>query len=265
MRRQFAAWIAVVGLIVAGCTSSAEAGDELPTVPVAAAVNPEEAAAARIIENFFRSLQQRDAYALYALFVQDSECHSADIAAGLEGMTTSISPLSDVEVTDITLRQIGETTAAGFDLVEIQGTSEKLVTFEEFFPLTNDGGRWKLDANICEWLTGPDVEIQSEMQLALAALEEFRTDTGTYLAGENDLRYYASGLKLVTDEMTLTPGTVLLTPGVDQALLVGQGTGGGWYCIAVADDAPPLYSSAPTFEEASLWETCTDQATTGGW
>lgn len=264
MRRQFAAWVAVLGLAVAGCTASAGAGDELPSAPVARSMTPDEASAARLVENFFRALQQRNAAALYALFEQDDQCHPSNIEERLVGVTMSIADTSEVEVEEITLRPIGATTTVTFELIERQGSAEKLIAFEEFFPVVTDGVRWKFDANICEWLTGPDAEIQSELLLALAALEEFRLETGTYLATSNDLRYYASGLNLVTDEMALTPGSVLLSSGADQALLIGQGTGGGWYCIALAGDKT-LYNSGPSYENVAVWEGCIDQAVTGGW
>jgi hypothetical protein len=264
MRRQLAAWIAVLGLIAAGCTSSAEAGDDLPSVPVARSTTPDEASASRLVENFFRSLQQRDAHALYALFEQDGECRPPDIEQRLVGVQTSIADTSEIEADNITLRQVGVTTELTFDLIERQGTSEKLIPFEQFFPVNTLGTRWKFAANVCEWLTGPDVEVQNQLRMAESTLEEFRLDTGTYLATPNDLRYYASGLKVIDDEMALTPGTVLLTPGAAEALVVGQGTAGTWYCIALTGDGS-LYGSSPNFEDVALWEGCAQLGSTGGW
>jgi hypothetical protein len=265
MRRQLAAWLAVAGLIVSGCTSSAEAGSDLPTAPVTRSMTGEQAKAARLVENFFRSLQARDAHALYALFVQDDQCHPGDIDARLDGVTTSIADGADIEVESIELGAVGATTTVTFELIERLGASEKLIVFEEFFPLTNDGMRWKFDANVCSWLEGPDTEVQDELLLAAAALAEFRLETGTYLATSNGLRYFASGLNVVTDESLLAPGSVLLSSGIDEALLVGQGTGGAWYCLALSGDDLALYGSAPAYEQVAFWETCLEQASSSGW
>jgi hypothetical protein len=61
------------------------------------------------------------------------------------------------------------------------------------------------------------------------------------------------------------PGRVLLTSGVDQALLASQGATGTWYCMAITADEPELYGSGPTYEQVAFWETCLESASAGGW
>jgi hypothetical protein len=67
------------------------------------------------------------------------------------------------------------------------------------------------------------------------------------------------------DELALMPGDVLVVPGDEQALLVGQGVGGAWYCIAVGLGTGPVYGSGSTIEDVILYETCAAAASAGGW
>jgi hypothetical protein len=67
------------------------------------------------------------------------------------------------------------------------------------------------------------------------------------------------------DELALMPGDVLVVPGDLQALLVGQGVGGGWYCIALGMDTGPVFGSGPTVEDVIYFEACTEDATVSGW
>jgi hypothetical protein len=264
MRRQLAAWIAVAGLIMSACTSPAEAdSDDLPSAPVARRMTGDEADIARLVENFVRSMQQRDAHALYALFTQDDQCHPKDIEALLDGIERmSIDDGAEIEVVDITLQPVGATTTFTFDLAERIGASEKVTTFDRFMPVVNDGMRWRFASDVCAVLLDDDTEAQEEALLGQAALEEFRLDTGTYLATPNALRYYASGLNMVTDASMIYPGSVLLTAGTDQALLITQGATGAWYCIAMTGEQQALYGSGPNYDDVALWETCTENVTT---
>ena len=67
------------------------------------------------------------------------------------------------------------------------------------------------------------------------------------------------------DELALMPGNVLVVPGDQAALLVGQGVDGGWYCIAVGMDTGPVYGSGSSVEDVILYETCTESASAGDW
>lgn len=267
MRRQFAALIAVLGLVAAGCTSSAAADDQLAALSARPRVSTEEAQAIRLVENFFASLQQRDPYALYALFTQDDQCHAADIEALLGNVTLGIAETSDVEVDELSMRQVGSAFSLSFTLIEHQGASEKELVYDEFFPMEMQD-RWRFSANICEWLAAPSGDgsaVQQQLALALAALQAFHAEHQTYLASGNDLRYYASGLSATMDEMALMPGDVLVVPGDEQAVLVGQSGGGGWYCIAVGMDTGPVYGSGSSIEDVVLFETCAANASSSGW
>ncbi len=266
MRRQFAAWIAVLGLVVSACTSSAGAQNDSTTLPARPQVSTEEAQATRLVEDFFSSLQQRNAYALYALFTPYEQCRPAQIEALLANVSLGIAETSEVEVDEMAVREVGSSYSLSFLLIEHQGASEKQLEYTEFFPLQQTD-RWRFAANICEWLASPsgDNAVQQELTLALTALQAFYEEHQTYLASGNDLRYYASGLTVTMDELALMPGDVLVVPGDQQALLVGQGVGGGWYCIAVGMDTGPVYGSGSTVDDVILYESCTAGASASGW
>jgi len=267
MRRQFAALIAVLGLVAAACTSSAGADDQLAALSARPRISTEEAQATRLVEDFFASLQQRDAYALYALFTQDDQCHPDDIESLLDGVTLGIAETSDVEVDELSMRPIGSVYSLSFTLIEHQGASEKELVYDEFFPMEMQD-RWRFSANICEWLAAPSGDgsaVQQELLLALAALEAFHAEHQTYLASGNDLRYYASGLTATISELELMPGDVLVVPGDEQAVLVGQSAGGGWFCIAVGTGTGPVYGSGSSIEDVVLFEACTAGASAAGW
>jgi hypothetical protein len=269
MRRQFAALIAVLGLVISACTSSADAGvdDELAALSARPRVSTEEAQVSRLVENFFGALQQRNAYALYALFTPDDQCRPAQISTLLSNVELGIAETSEVEVDEISVRPIGSTNSVSFTLIEHQGASEKELVYDEFFPV-EQMDRWRFSANLCEWLAAPadgDASVHQELGLALAALEAFHAEHGSYLASGNDLRYYASGLTVTMDELALMPGDVLVVPGADHGLLVGQGVGGGWYCIAVGLETGTVYGSGPTVEDVIFFETCVEGASASGW
>ncbi|MFH2072815.1 MAG: hypothetical protein ABIJ75_08205 [Actinomycetota bacterium] len=266
MRRQFAALIAVLGLVAAACTSSAGAENTPAPLAAGSGVSTEEAQATRLVEDFFASLQQRNAYALYALFVTDDQCRPPHIEALLADVELGIAETSEVEVAEMTMREIGSSYSLSFVLIEHQGASEKELEYKEFFPLQM-ADRWRFAANICEWLASPsgDSAVQEQLGLALTALQAFHDEHDTYLATGNDLRYYASGLKATMDELAMMPGDVLVVPGDEQALLVGQGVGGAWYCIAVGLGTGPVYGSGSTIEDVILYETCAAAASAGGW
>jgi hypothetical protein len=65
--------------------------------------------------------------------------------------------------------------------------------------------------------------------------------------------------------MALAPGTVLLAPGDQQALLIGQGSGGGWYCIAAGAGADPGYGSGSSFDAVGSPEACRSASSPTGW
>lgn len=271
MRRQFAAWIAVLGLVVSACTSSADADveDDLSALSARTPVSTEEAAVSRLIENFFSALQQSNHYALYAMFTPDDQCRPGRIETLLANVTPGIAETSEVEVDDISLRQIGATYSVTFTLIEHQGASEKELVYDGFFPIEETSTRWRFSANLCEWLSAPagqgDAGVQRELTAAIAAMQTFYGEHATYLASGNDLRYYASGLSVTMDELALLPGDVLVVPGDQQALLLGQGIEGSWYCVAFDTGADPLYGSGPAFEDVAFYESCAESATTGGW
>ena len=76
----------------------------------------------------------------------------------------------------------------------------------------------------------------------------------------------ASGLAPdVLKRLWLEPGEVLLTPGDQQALLLGQGSGGGWYCIVAAAGLDPGYGAGSTFDAVGSIEACLTVSSTGGW
>jgi muconolactone delta-isomerase len=259
----------VLGLVVSACTSSADADvdPELAAMSARARASSEEKQAERLITNFFRAIQERNHYALYALFAPDDECRPGRIEELLVGVTPGIAETSEVEVDDVSMRPIGNTYSVAFTLIEHQGAAEKELVYEEFFPIEETGSRWRFSADLCEWLAAPDGDagVQQEMGLALEALQLFFADNESYLASDNDLRYYASGLNITLDELALMPGEVLLASADQQALLIGQGITGGWYCIAVADGFDPRYGSGPTFEDVAFLEACLDGSSTGGW
>lgn len=270
MRRQIAALIAVLGLVATACTSSADADVDARLAAMSAAprVSVEEVQATRLVENFFAALRQRDAYALYALFTPDDQCRPARIDGLLSQVELGIAETSEVEVDEITLRTVGSAYSLSFTLIEHQGASDKELVYDEFFPATRSDGRWRFAANLCDWLAAPsdgDAAVRSELTLALAAFEAFYAEYGTYLASGNDLRYYASGLSATMDELALMPGEVLVVPGAEQALLVGQGVGGGWYCIALEAGADPVYGSGPTVDDVILFDPCAADGSTAGW
>jgi hypothetical protein len=270
MRRQFAALLAVLGLIAAACTSSADADIDAQMAALSATprVTSEEAQAARLVEDFFAALQQRDAYALYALFSPDDQCRPGRIEELLTGVDIGIAETSEVEVDEIALRPVGSFTTMSFTLIEHQGAADKELVYDEFFPAEQLGTRWRFAANLCEWLVAPtdgDYAVRQELQLALTALEAFQAEYGTYLASGNDLRYYASGLNATMDELALMPGEVLVVPGDEQALLIGEGIGGGWYCIAVGMETGPVYGSGSSIEDVIMFDTCAENASASGW
>jgi len=267
MRRQFAALIAVLGLVVSACTSSAAADDDLANLSARPRVSVEEAQATRLVENFFASLQQRNAYALYALFSPDDQCRPSQIEALLANVSLSVAVTSEFEVDEIAVRPVGSTYSMSFTLIEHQGASDKGLEYTTFFPMEQTD-RWRFAANICEWLASPSGDgsaVQQELGLALTALQAFYGEHNTYLASGNDLRYYASGLNATMDELALMPGNVLVVPGDQAALLVGQGVDGGWYCIAVGMDTGPVYGSGSSVEDVILYEACTEGASAGDW
>jgi hypothetical protein len=268
MRRQFAAWIAVLGLVASACTSSADAEDDLSTISARAPVSEAEAGVERLVVNFFRALQERNAPALYALFTPDDQCRPGQIADLIANVTVGIAETSEVEVDDLEMRTEGAGTSISFTLIESQGASEKELIYEEFFPVVESGLRWRFDADLCGWLAAPlgegDAEVQDDLATALIALEAFRAEYGSYQASGNDLRYYASGLSATVDELALAPGMVLVVPGEQQAMLIGQGTGGTWYCIAISD-GEKAYGSGSTFEEVMMWDTCLASASPEPW
>jgi hypothetical protein len=270
MRRQFAALLAVLGLIASACTSSADADIDAQMAALSATprMSSQEAQAARLVEDFFAALQQRNAYALYALFSPDDQCRPARIAELLDGVDIGIAETSEVEVDDIQLRPVGAYSSLSFTLIEHQGAADKELVYEEFFPAEQLDNRWRFAANLCEWLAAPtdgDYSVRQELELAMAALEAFQADYGTYLASGNDLRYYASGLNATMDELALMPGDVLVVPGDEQALLVGQGIGGGWYCIAVGMETGPVYGSGSSIEDVIMFDACAANASASGW
>ena len=265
MRRQIVALVAVLGLVASACTSSAGADDDLANITARPRVSSEETQTARLIENFFTALQERDAYALYALFQQDDQCRPAKIESLLAGVSLGIAETSEVEVDDVELRAVGSTQSVSFTLIEHQGASEKELVYSTFFPIEQTD-RWRFAANLCEWLVSPsgDAGIQQELGLALSALQAFYAEHGSYLASGNDLRYFASGLSATLDQTALMPGEVLIVPGDQQALLAGQGVTGAWYCIAAAIDGP-FYGTGDTVDEVIFFESCAAEASTTGW
>mgnify|MGYP001824565583 CR=1 FL=1 len=264
MRRQIAALIAVLGLVVSACTSSAAADEDLANLTARPRISSEEAQAARMIENFFGALRQRDAYALYALFQQDDQCRPALIEDLLAAVELGIAETSEVEVDDLELRQVGATQSVSFTLIEHQGASERELAYATFFPI-EETVRPRFAANLCEWLASPggDAAIQAELRLALDALQAFFAEHGTYLASGNDLRYFTSGLSATMDQTTLAPGEVLVVPGDLQALLVGQGVTGVWYCIAVGTEGGPVFGSGDVVDDVILFESCLAGAVAG--
>ena len=267
MRRQFAALIAVLGLVVSACTSSAAADPNPATGSALSHTSTEEAQATRLVRNFFASLQQRSAYALYALFSPDDQCRPGQIETLLTDVSLSIAETSDIEVEDLSMRATGSTYSLGFTLIEYQGASEIQVEYTEFFPIEQTD-RWRFAANLCEWLAAPSdrgAAVRQQLDLALTALQAFYAEHYTYLASGNDLRYYASGLNATMDELALTPGDVLVVPGDQHALLVGQGVGGGWYCIAVGEEMGPVYGTGSTVDDVILYEACAASASASGW
>jgi len=271
MRRQFAAWIAVLGLVISACTSSADADveDNLAAISAQAPVFSQEAGVSRLIENFFSALQQRNHYALYAMFTPDDQCRPGRIDTLLDGVTPGIAETSEVEVDDISIRQVGATHSVTFTLIEHQGASEKELVYDRFFPLEETFTRWRFSANLCDWLASPsgkgDTGVQQQLVMALTAMQAFYGENATYLASGNDLRYHASGLSVTMDELALLPGDVLVVPGDQQALLIGQGIDGSWYCVAFGTGADPLYSSGSAFEDVAFYDSCVEGATIGGW
>jgi len=271
MRRQFAAWIAVLGLVVSACTSSADADVESDLSALAARtpVSTQEAAVSRLIENFFSALQQRNHYALYAMFTPDDQCRPGRIETLLANVTPGIAETSEVEVDDISLRRVGATYSVAFTLIEHQGASEKELVYDGFFPIEETFTRWRFSANLCEWLSAPagqgSAGIQQELATAIAAMQTFYQEHATYLASGNDLRYHASGLNVTMDELSLMPGDVLVVPGDQQALLLGQGIEGGWYCVAFDTGADPLFGSGGAFEDVAFYDSCVEGGSTGGW
>jgi len=271
MRRQFAAWIAVLGLVISACTSSADADveNDLAAISAQVPVSTQEAAVSRLIENFFTALQERNHYALYAMFTPDDQCRPGQIEALLVGVTTGIAETSEVEVDDISIRQVGATHSVTFTLIEHQGASEKALIYDRFFPIEETFTRWRFSANLCEWLASPSGEgnagVQQQLVAALTAMQAFYGEHANYLASGNDLRYHASGLNVTMDELALLPGDVLVLPGDQQALLLGQGIDGSWYCVAFDTGLEPLFSSGPAFDDVAFYESCVDGATTGGW
>lgn len=269
MRRQFAALIAVLGLVASACTSSADAGQEaeLAAMATRSPVSSEDTQAARLIGNFFKALREKNHYALYAMFTPDDACRPVHIEALLAGVEPGIAETSEIEVDEVTLHQVGTTYSVSFTLLEYQGADEKRLVYDEFFPIEqSEGSRWRFAADLCEWLASPEGdEVRSELSEALSALQSFYAEHGTYLATGNDLRYYVSGLDVTVDELDLEPGGVLLTPGDQQALLLGQGSGGGWYCIVAAAGLDPGYGAGPTFDAVGSIEACLTVSSTGGW
>ncbi len=266
MRRQIAALIAVLGLVVSACTSSAGADEDLANLSARPRVSGEEAQAARLVENFFGALQQRNAYALYALFQPDDQCRPGRIGSLLATVELAVAATSEVEVDDLELRPVGPTQSVSFTLIERQGADEREFAYATFFPIEQTD-RLRFAANLCEWLASPagDGAIQQELALALAALQAFYGEHATYLASGNDLRYFASGLNATLDQTALAPGDVLIVPGDQTALLAGQGVTGAWYCVAVGLEDGPVYGSGSSVDDVILLETCAAEASVAGW
>jgi len=269
MRRKIAAWIALLALTASACTSSAGADFDAPLAGASARtpVSAQEAQAARMITNFFRALQERDHYALYALFTPDDECRPARIQALLADVEPGFAVTSTLEVSRVTLRKVGAAHSASFTLIENQGADQKELAYDEFFPIQETGTRWRFAADLCGWIIDPEggAAIRLELEKALAALQAFHAEHGSYQATGNDLRYFASGLKITLDEAALIPGDVLLVPEDDRALLIGQGIAGGWFCVVIAAGAAPGYGSGPDYGDVAVFESCLIEAATGGW
>jgi len=269
MRRKIAAWITLLALTASACTSSAGADFDAPLAAASARtpVSAQESQAARMITNFFRALQDRDQYALYALFTPDDECRPARIEALLADVDPGFAVTSKIEVSRITLRKVGTTYSASFTLIENQGADQRELAYDEFFPIKESDTRWRFAADLCAWIIDPEggAAMRRELEKALAALQAFHAEHGTYQATGNDLRYFASGLKITVDEAALIPGDVLLVPEDDRALLIGQGIGGGWFCVVVAAGAEPGFGSGTDYEDVAIFESCLIGAATGGW
>lgn len=269
MSRRIATALASLAFAAAACTSSASAGDEVLDLGAAPLVSSDENAISRLIENFFRAIGEGEEYAVYALFTPHEECRPADIAELLPAIETGVSPESDLGVEQLDLRRVGEATSISFSLVEHQGSSQKELVFEEFFPVVFDGSRWRFDADLCRWAGEPagetDGQVRDELALTLVAVQAFHDEWATYLATANDLRYYVSGLNVVDTDLELTPGVVLLTPGVEDALMVGQGQSGVWYCVALLGAGSPAYGSGSGFEDVATIDGCLSTASVSGW
>jgi hypothetical protein len=269
MRRKIATCIALLALTASACTSSADAEFDAPLAGASAPtpVSPQEAQAARMITNFFRALQDRNHYALYALFTPDDECRPARIEALLAEVEPGFAVTSKIEVSQVTLRTVGTTYSASFTLIENQGADQRELSYDEFFPMQDADARWRFAADLCGWLVDPEggEAMRRELEKAVASLQAFHAEHGTYQATGNDLRYFASGLRITLDEAALIPGDVLLVPEDARALLLGQGIAGGWFCVAIAAGAEPAYGSGPDYESIAVFESCLIEAAAGGW
>jgi hypothetical protein len=256
-------------LAASACTSSAGAEDDALEVGSTSLFSSDEASIARLVENFFRAVALEEEYAVFAMFTPHDGCKAADIAVRLPAIDTGVSPESDLEVSRVKLREVGTSVSISFDLVEKQGTSVKELSYEEFFPVVFDGTRWRFDADLCLWVDEPpgaaDGEIRDVLLATVTAAEAFHDEFATYLASANDLRYEVSGLKVVDSDLELSPGWVLWLPGIEDALMLGQGKSGTWYCVALIDAGSPGYGSGSGFEEVASLEGCLSTASVSGW
>jgi hypothetical protein len=269
MSLRVAASIAALALVAAACTSSAEAENDGLELSATSLFSADENAVARLVENLFRAINEGEEYAVYAMFTPHETCRPADIAARLPSIQTGVNPESDLEVQALKLREVGGATSISFDLVEQQGSSQKELVFEEFFPVVFDGRRWRFDANLCLWVDEPpdaaDSEVRDEMLATLTAAQASYEESATYLATANDLRYHVSGLSVVDVDLDLTPGTVLWLSGIEEALMIGQGQSGTWYCVALIGAGAPAYGSASSFEQVATLDGCLSTASPSGW
>jgi hypothetical protein len=269
MSLRIAVSIAALTLVAASCTSSAEAENDGPELGATSLFSADENAIARLIENLFRAINEEEEYAVYAMFTPHDTCRPADIADRLPTIQTGVSPESDLEVQALKLREVGGATSLSFDLVERQGSSQKELVFEEFFPVVFHGQRWRFDANVCLWADEPagatDSGVRDELLATLTAAQAFYEESITYLATANDLRYQVSGLSVVDVDLDLTPGKVLWISDIEEALMIGQGQSGTWYCVVLIGAGTPAYGSASSFEQVATVDGCLSTASPSGW
>ena len=82
MRRQFAALIAVLGLVVSACTSSAAADPNPATGSALSHTSTEEAQATRLVRNFFASLHVKEFLVAVRLMARPAPCDAEFIDSG---------------------------------------------------------------------------------------------------------------------------------------------------------------------------------------